>query len=109
MLEVPSRGRMLDVLDAEPPCLSASSQPPPRPSAVLALAAVGLGFGCDRGGAAFTPLDGPPPDAPVDAPADAPEVVGTDYSFVVSRLRVPGSVNEATLFGLDIDDLTGTP
>jgi hypothetical protein len=79
----------------------------PRPSAALALAAVGLGFGCDRGGAAFTPLDGPPPDAPVDAPVDAPEVVGSDYSFVVSRLRLPGSVNEATLLGLDIDDVPG--
>lgn len=38
---------------------------------------------------------------------DTVDPAGTNHTYVVSRLRVPGSVNEATQFGLDIDDVDG--
>lgn len=78
-----------------------------RPLASIALVVIA---GCDRGGTQFTPNDAPT-DVAVDVPIDGREidagVVGDDHGFVVSRLRIPRSVNDATTLGLDVDELPG--
>ena len=74
----------------------------------LASLALALAAGCDRGGAEFTPLDGPELDGPeLDGPELDAGAVGVDHGFVLSRVRIPRTVNEASMLGLDVDELPG--